>query len=247
MIIKKSTTALLGLLSAGALATANAGTPMSTPVSTSDDSSIFSGSIAVGYDSEYIFRGVNFGTDAPWAGVDTNFELSDALSLNVGAWYINPTGGGRDNDELDLYAFLNTTLGALDVGVGVTSYQFPEAGSDALEAALTLGYSVGIIDLGFLYAYDFETEGTYLETSVGTTIEITDNVALELGTGVSYGDDYYGVSGFNNVFVKAAIPIALTETLTLTPYIANSWAIDSLEDTGEDDHLFGGASLSVDF
>lgn len=246
MTNRKLTAALLGLASAGALATAQAGSPISAPVMT-DTSSIFSGSISVGYDTKYIFRGVDFGDDAVWSGVDTNFDLADNLSLNLGAWYINPTGGGQDNDELDLYAFLNTSVGGVDVGVGVTSYLFPEAGGDALEAALTLGKSIGMLDFGFLYAYDFEADGTYLEGSVGTTIEISDNVALEIGSGVGYGDGYYGVSGFNNVYVKAALPIALTETLTLTPYVANSWAIDSLEDSGEDDHFFGGASLSVDF
>ena len=212
-----------------------------------EESSIFSGSISVGYDTDYIFRGVNLGTDAAWGGVDTNFELAEGLSLNLGAWYINPTGGGRDNDELDLYAFLNTSVGDLDLGVGFTSYIFPEAGGDTPEAALTLGYSIGVIDLGVLYAYDFDAEGSYIENTIGTTIEISDNVALELGTGISYGVDYYGVDGFNNVFARAALPIALTETLTLSPYIAHSWAIDSLEDNGGDDELFGGASLSVKF
>ncbi len=92
-----------------------------------------------------------------------------------------------------------------------------------------------------------EAEGSYLEGTVGTTIEISDSVALEIGTGISYGDDYYGVSGLNNVFARAALPIALTETLTLSPYIAHSWAVDSLEDTGGEDEFFGGASLSVAF
>jgi hypothetical protein len=70
---------------------------------------------------------------------------------------------------------------------------------------------------------------------------------LEFGTGIGYGDSYYGVSGFNHVFVTASLPIAITETLTFSPYISSTWAIDSLEATGEGDHLYGGASISVDF
>ena len=32
-----------------------------------------------------------------------------------------------DNDELDLYAFLNTSIGALDVGIGFTRVFLPRS------------------------------------------------------------------------------------------------------------------------
>jgi len=251
MKIHQSATALLSLLSAGALATSShAGDPMATAVTTSDPDPVLSGSVGVGYDSTYVFRGVDFGPDAIWAGIDFNVGLTSDVSLNFGTWYINPTGqvGGSDaTDELDLYAFLNTSFGDLDVGIGATGYFFPEAGGDAPEGALTLGYSIGSIDLGFLYAYDFEAEGSYLEVNAGTSIEISDKVSLDLGTGIGYGEGYYGVSGFNHVFATASLPISITETLTFSPYISSTWAIDSLEDNGGDDILYGGASFSVDF
>ncbi len=131
--------------------------------------------------------------------------------------------------------------------MGFTEYFFPEAGGDAPEAALNLGYSIASVDLGFLYAYDFETDGSYLELNAGHSIELNDKISLDLGGGISYADSYYGVSGFNHVFVTASLPIAITETLTFSPYISSTWAIDSLESTGEGDHLYGGASVSVEF
>lgn len=243
MKTNKTITALVGLMSAGALASSQAGEPPAVATMTEAEP-VLSGSLAAGYDSMYNFRGVDFGPDAIWAGVDFNMALSDSVGLNVGTWY---TGGSDSLDELDLYAFITTSCGDLDVSVGGTAFFFTEDDSTAQELGVILGYAVGPIDLGTIYYYDFETEGSYIELNAGTTIELNDRVSLELGTGVSYGDDYYGVSGGNHVFASASLPIAITGTLTLTPYIAHSWAIDSLDDLGEDDHLYGGAALSVDF
>ena len=248
MITKKLTTSLCGILSAGAIATSYAGEPM--PVEPPEPEPWLTGSLDFGYDSMYNFRGVDFGPDAIWAGIDLNTPLTDTLGLNFGAWYINPTGsidGSHATDELDLYAFLTTTLGDLEVAVGGTAFFFTEAGTDAQEMGFTLGYSLGVVDLGTAYYYDFTTEGHYIELNGGSSIEISDKLSLELTTGISYGEGYYGVSGFNHVFVGAALPFQITESLSLSPYIAHTWSIDSLEDLGEGDHLYGGASFSVSF
>ncbi|MNC97153.1 hypothetical protein D3C83_147140 [compost metagenome] len=55
------------------------------------------------------------------------------------------------------------------------------------------------------------------------------------------------MSGFNHIKEGVSLPIKLTSTATLTPYIAGNIPIDSLEDNGEDDQVYGGISLSVSF
>lgn len=249
MTNKKTISTLVGLMSAGAIATSIAGEPVA-PVAMEEPSPLLTGSIGMGYDSMYNFRGVDLGPDAIWSGIDFNMALSDAVGLNFGAWYTNPTGsvnGSHATDELDLYAFITGNIGDLEVAVGGTGFFFLEDGSDAQELGFTLGYSLGAFDIGGVYYYDFTTDGHYLELNGGTSIELTERVSLELGTGISYGEGYYGVSGFNHVFLTASLPIAITERLTLSPYISHTWAVDSLDDLGEGDHLYGGAAFSVDF
>ena len=249
MNTKKTITTLAGLLSAGAIATSTAGEPVA-PVVMEEPEPWLSGSAGLGYDSMYNFRGVDFGADAIWAGIDFNMAITETVGFNFGTWYTNPTGsidGSHATDELDLYAFITTNIGDLEVAVGGTAFFFTEAGTDAQEFGFTLGYSLGQVDLGTVYYYDFTTEGHYIELNGGTSFELTDKISLELGTGISYGEGYYGVSGFNHVFATASLPIAITDSLTLTPYISHTWAIDSLEDLGEGDHLYGGAAFSVDF
>lgn len=203
--------------------------------------------VGVGYDTKYIFRGVDFGDHSVWASIDYSAPLTDDLDLGLGVWYETIADTGNSFEELDLIGGLTYSLGAVDLGVGVIWYYYPDTSEDALEIGTSLGTSVGPVDFGAAAAYDFETEGFYFEVSAESTIELTDSVALVPGALVSYGDEYYGVTGFNNVGVSLALPIALTKSATLTPYVAASFAIDALEELGEDDHIYGGVSLSVSF
>ncbi len=201
--------------------------------------------VSVGYDSKYVFRGVDLGDNLIWGDVNLTVPVNDTVSLNAGTWYA--TLADDDYDELNLYAALSADLGAFEVGLGLTWYYFPMTDDDALEPGITIGTSAGPIDLSLGYYYDLEVDGSYIELAAETAIELTDTVSLVPGVSVSYGDDYYGVSGFNNVGLSLALPIALTDRATLTPYVAGSLAIDALEDLGEDDHIYGGVSLGVSF
>ena len=204
------------------------------------------GSVSVGYESTYLFRGVDFGDDAPWSGLDLNYDLSDTVSINAGAWYINPSEGS-DNDELDLYASITKTFGDLSISFGGTWFYFPEASADVSELGTSLGYSLGFVDLGASYYYDFETEGHYYEAGVSKSIGLTDTIALNLATGAGFGSDYYDVDGFSHVYVTAGLTFALSETVAFDIYVGGNFVGDDLSAAGEDDDVHGGASLTVSF
>lgn len=201
--------------------------------------------VSVGYDSKYVFRGVDFGDNLIWADVNFAVPVTDTVEFTLGTWYASLAD--TDYDELNVYTGLSADLGAVSVGVGLTYYYFPTGGSDIWEPGANIGTSVGPIDLSLGYYYDTDVSGSYLELAGESTIEITDTIAIVPGASISWADDYYGVSGFNNVGASLALPISLTDTATLTPYVAASWAIDKLSDTGEGDHYYGGVALSVSF
>ncbi len=203
--------------------------------------------VGLGYDSKYVFRGVDFGDHSVWASLDYAMPITDSIDFGIGAWYESILDEGDSYEELDLLAGLSFAFGSFDAGLGVIWYYFPDDGSDALEIGGSLGTSVGPVDLGSYVGYDESTDGWYFEASAETTIELTDNIALVPGALISYADSYYGVSGWNNVGLSLALPIALSDTATVTPYVAGSLAIDSLLAIGEDDHFYGGVALSVTF
>jgi hypothetical protein len=227
------------------------------PVIAEEDSWFpFYGSVDVGYDSSYMFRGVNLGDRAPWAGLDLNYDFSESLSLNFGAWYINPTGqtfGTDANDELDVYGYLLFPLGPLEVAVGGTGFFFTEAGDRSSEWGLALGYSVmDFVDLGFEWWADLNagsTGGTghYFEVNASKSFDITDWLAFTVATGISYTDDYFFVSSWNHVYATGGLSFALTENMAFDAYIGGNWPIEELKDLGEKDRVYGGASVSVSF
>ena len=238
-------TALLvaGSASAGTAAKA----PVSPVVAPEDDSLGFT--LAAGYDTKYIFRGVDFGDHLIWTNLIVPIKLTDKLTFTFAPWYGNIADG--EYDELDLVAGFTYDLGFATLGVGYTWYYFPFSDFDASEPNITIAKSFGNVNW-FAGAYcDFEaddgSEGFYYETGLNVVIDVTDTIKLVPEAKISYGSDYYGVDGFNNVLVKLGAPIALTKTATLTPYIAGTFAIDGLDDLGQDDEVFGGVSLSVTF
>ena len=244
------TTTLASLVAAIALpVTANAGdakmpVEMAPPVAYE---SPFYGSVTVGYESTYIFRGVDFGDNAPYGSVDLGVNIAEGVTFDVGAWYINPTEDFFD-DELDLYAWLSFPIASRITGsVGATYYYFPEAGGDAWEPGVTVAIDLTFVELGVGYYYDFEAEGHYMETSLSKSIEINDVISFNVGGGISFGDDYYGVSSFNHAFVTAGPSIALTENASLDLYVGGNFPLEDLADAGEDDDVHGGASITVSF
>jgi len=209
-----------------------------------------SASVTVGYNSSYIFRGVNYGDDQVTAQVD--YDIPN-VPLSIGAWYGNPTTGRGQNpahaDELDLYATLSHSFGALDAWIGYTAYLYPESGSanKSNEVGTGVGTSVGPIDLALGAYYDFDIDGWYIDLTAGHSFEISDMISLDLSAGISYSIDYNSAgSEFNSVLLVASLPIALTDTATLTPYVAGNFALDAI-DGYQDDQVFGGISLRVAF
>jgi hypothetical protein len=218
----------------------------------------FYGSVGVGFDSAYMFRGVNLGDRAPWAEIDLNYDFSDTLSLNFGVWYTNPTGKTfgefDDNDELDPYAYLLFPLGPFDIAIGGMGFFYTEANDQSSEWGVAVGYSLfDFVDLGFEWWADLNANldnggtGHYFELNASKGFDLTDWMAFTVATGISYGDKYYGVSSWNHVFVTGGLSFALTETMSFDTYIGGNFPVGELSDLGEKDRVYGGASVSVSF
>jgi len=151
----------------------------------------FTGEVSLGYETNYIFRGVNLGEDAPWASAGLNFPINDKVSVDVGTWYLNSTNNPKDFDELDTYAFLNFPLLGLDASLGGTWDYFPEQNDNTGELSLGLSKDLKIFELGGFAAYDLgDIGGWYFETRALRTIALTNCLDLNLGAGLSFTEDY---------------------------------------------------------
>lgn len=246
---------LIPALSAAFAVSAFAGSPGKAPAVVQPPADEPLGITAtIGYDTNYVYRGINFADNLVTAALDGNFAINDTLSINAGAWYGSSVDDsfvlGGSYEELDLYAALMAKVGAATVGLKYQHY-FYFGDSDVLEdideLGLLLSAAVGPVDVIAGAYYDFTAEGFYFETGVSHTFAVTDRISLVPAALVSYGNDYYGVSGFNHVKLSLSAPIKLTKTATLTPYIAGNLPIDALDNLGEEDRVYGGVTLSVSF
>jgi len=216
----------------------------------------FYGSVSFGYESSYLFRGGRYGDHAPWAGLDLNLDLNQNLSLNFGTWYINPTKQNAIvNDEFDLYAYLFfpfdcPVTGSWDVGVGGSWFFFLEDEFDEGEVNLLLTKSIGnLFDFTFDYVYDVTFEGHYFGYYADKSIPLTQCLDLDLGTGISHGDDNYNflVLGGDHVYAKAGLTFHLTQTADFSTYILGNFPFNDLEEAGQESDVYGGASVTISF
>lgn len=244
--------AVAGSLQAG---TPSGKAPIAPEVAPVDDSLGFS--LTVGYDSSYIFRGVKYGDSLISAGITAPIKLDDKTTLTFTPWYGHIAG--KDYDELDLPVSLTHDFGFAVLGVGYTWYRYPFSGFDTSEPNITFSKAIGNLTIyggayldvnakgGDLFANRSGDAGWYFETGATYNIKVNQWLSLVPEAKISYGEDYYGVKGFNNVVVKLSAPITLSKNATLAPYIAGSFAIDSLHDLGVDNYFIGGAALTVTF
>jgi hypothetical protein len=259
MKFKKLFFTLSGVLAlAGSPLIANAGSgkmvqPPSGPIAA--PAPLFGAEVAVGYDTHYMFRGVNYGEDSVWGSLEISLPIIPGVDLAVGAWYQDPQSGSLQNpgreDELDLYTTIGTEVAPGIYGwVGYYAYLYPEAGGGSTNE-ITTGVEFSILNEMLTVSveafYDLDIEGWYFTPGVSHTLPINDFLAIEIGAAVGYQIDYNADgSDWNDVRAFVKTPISLTENVTLEPYIAHSWALDAI-DSFQDDELFGGVSLSVSF
>ena len=86
-----------------------------------------------GYNSTYVWRGIdqNSGSGSPYIGAD----LTTPIGLYIGTWTAASTGGATGtttvNQEIDIYAGIAKTFGAVTADVGVIEYRYPGSNKPA--------------------------------------------------------------------------------------------------------------------
>lgn len=234
------------------LGSALAGSPPAAPAPPPPvEESPFSAELSVGYDSFYIFRGEELFEQVVWGQVEMNYALTDSLSFTLTPWYL----GGLEDDytELDILPSLTWDAGFAEITAGYAGYFYPrgswggnEGIDDEHEVNLGLSRSFGFLDVSTLAAYNFDRDGMYFEASVGTTFELGKAVSLETSAAIGYSAHYFAEDGFTHVLLTVALPVQLTGTATLKPYVAGNLPLEVL-DGNQDNEIFGGVALAIGF
>lgn len=205
--------------------------------------------LSAGWDSSYLFHGTDVGDNLIWQKLDYTKQITDKLSFNIGEWYGHLFD--YEYNEIDIYTGLRYNAGPVNLTVGFTWYKYLDGST--LDGQYEPSFSISTnnlpVDLYATYYYDFEVDGTYLETGISKTFKINDKVSAVASANVGYNIGYNtDEDGWNHVGVRLAFPISLTKTATLTPYIAGNFALDATKGYFAQDDLFlGGVALDVKF
>jgi hypothetical protein len=217
----------------------------------------FEGSVSVGFRNQYNFRGFKAGERAPVIGVEFGIPVgaNRGLALDVVAWYVDPAKD--DNDEFGLSTLLVVPVADFQFKVGGIFFAFPEADWVTGEFGAGVSYSVAeYLDMELVWWSDVKGDGFpedelkfghYTEFNLGGSFELKKWLSVEMAAGVSYGIEYYGSDGWNHAFAIVDFPIGIWETVTLTPHVGGTLALEGLKDAGEDDQFLTGIRLSVGF
>ncbi|MGI8601536.1 MAG: hypothetical protein ACR2OZ_00895 [Verrucomicrobiales bacterium] len=246
-----------GAAIAGTAETASKNPPPEPP----PESPLFTGSVSLGYDTTYVYRGYEVlaanGDDADhlfWGALDLNYAISDKLTWNFNAWYAS--SGSANYDELDLYTKFSYNVGPFAIGPSFRWYHYPHYPS-----AIDNQYEVGLelsaapvenLSLNFGAFYEFEAEQWYLQADASYTIKINEVFSLVPGATVSFIDvssaDFgLNESDFHHVTAYLKAPIKLSSTVTLTPYVAGNFPVGDQVSDLQDPIVYGGAVLAVSF
>jgi hypothetical protein len=212
--------------------------------------------VHVGYTNEYLFRGLDLGSNLVEAGADVATEYN-GLGLSAGAWY----GSFDDNNtestsELDLYAEVSRDLGFLTAAVGYIKYINDDTNAanngdlvdDAQEVYFSVAKSLYGVDFSLTYFWDIETDNDgYAELGASKGYEISP--CLTLNTGAALG--YLAEQGqLAHLTAKVSLDYAYSETATISPFVAGSWSLGDDNDTAYENtgnEFVAGTMLSVSF
>jgi hypothetical protein len=224
-------------------------------------------SVGVGADllSKYVWRGQNVVDDwslqpsasvgykgftgSVWGNVDLTGDWVHEGQLNEVDWTLD-------------YSHALPGLDALGYSLGLIYYEFPNTPWDAtceVYGGLTANVPLSPTIRAF---YDFdEIDGTYVQLSVGHTIEkITQwregcYCGVQAGASLAYGsrgynEGYFGIDegGLNDLTLTAGLPVCLGKW-TIRPSVAYSTMIDDNVRTAtpKSDNLWGGIGAAYQF
>jgi uncharacterized protein (TIGR02001 family) len=146
---------------------------------------------------------------------------------------------------------------SVDMEVGIIRYDFPGTPFDSTtEVYASATWNVLLAPTLTVY-YDIdESDGLYVNGSIGHTFELTEALGLSLGAGLGWGDEdnndfYYGVSesGVADLMLSGSLDYAVNDNFSISFYLGYSEIIDSdLEDARADSDVFnGGINFTYSF
>ena len=204
----------------------------------------FETSIATGYHSKYIWRGLDFENDMVDASIETTGSVA-GLDLTAGIWHAHvfDQQGGAFKNETDFYVDVSKDLGFVTASVGYIYYYFDA--DDAQEVYFGLSKDIAGISTSLTYYWDIEIDNQgYLELGLEKTVSPYE---IDLSVTAGYLVEEGALSHLTSTVSKS---FDLGYGISASPYVSYVVELDDLEayaGTSEQNEFVGGVSFSYTF
>ena len=272
LAIKTLAVAGLALVLAARPSLAGDGKTFDKKIIVEEDTKWWGAALSTGWDSLYMFRGVNvlsndhYGSGIYWTDLSFTWNITENDSLSVGTWIAFGTGS-TDYKELDVYTDYTHTWGDFSLSFGYVFYDVWSSPVYSHELSVTAAYE---FDLGFMtltpslfYAFNvgpgLDNGGFTPEASSWLAASVTGNIPvykkiiaiapwITFGTNFRYNsnDDGHFFTGANNLELGIGIPVQINDVISLYAYGAYSNQWYNLLGT-EPSTFWGGASVTFSF
>lgn len=217
-----------------------------------------SGSASADIMSNYVWRGQKLSNSA---------VIQPSVGITYGGFganmWANYDMGPDEITETDVTLNYALSIDKVSIDAGYIYYAF-DGFDDTQEVYLSLGYDT-ILSPALTVYYDFdEGEGAFIVASIGHSIALPKDLALDLGASVSYnaenlimgtdadGDEF---SDFYNGEISASMSFPVTEAISVGPMVAYTFplsddaedAIEAISDDGDSSIVYGGVNVSLSF
>lgn len=236
----------------------------------------WSGSISAGYDSLYMFRGVNqlpgyagYGSGISWTGLSLAWAPTETDIFSATTWM---AFGLNDSNykEMDLTLSYTRVWGDLSISAAYALYAVLSEALYSNELNVSAAYDIRLgrvtVTPGVSYYYTlgpppgqggYINVGTgYLEFRVDASIPVYGEVVtaeLWVAAGLNFGYNSTGTDeeletfdGADHFELGLTLPWALNEMVTVAPYVAYSHAWRPLPGTRRET-FWGGAAVTFSF
>ena len=207
------------------------------------------GDAYVGIHSMYLWRGFDLSDSDPvvQGGMDIGFK-----GLTLSYWSNLDLDNGEVNETDIIIDYSMDVTELVSVSLGNIFYSL-ESAKDTNE--LYLGVNLNTLlapALTVYYDYDEADEtGLFYTFSVGHDLELAEALSLSLGALISYNQESdYAIGNYDdwhNYELSASVDYALTDQVSISPYVVFSDAISDEAELAIEDEFVGGLNLTFSF
>lgn len=212
---------------------------------TTDDRLPIGIEVVTGYRTDYVYRGFQLAGSLIDVQAEAEVALSDDWLLNVGGYYGTATGDA-DFSEAAAFFDLRYETEKWTAAFGTTWHDYQDSFfEDGFDLAPSFTWHLTKDwDIGTGIAYDTGDGGWYGHLEATWSKATGEHSFLSTEAGTSWTEDYYGSSGWHDVYARLGWTYAFNRSVSVTPFVGTSIPMSS---SPERNRLFGGVWFEVNF